>query len=162
MHDSHKIWQTHWPSPREIVSRIQHLFISLRMAAKVSCFVFLVGLSLVVADELIVKTIKEPKNCPRRAKRGDQLQVHYVGRLTDENGKIFDESRPRGQTFNFQLGAGQVSRAELAENVFIFMLTNFGFISGDPRVRTGCSWYVQGRDQSLCCSSPFGIWRAWS
>ncbi|XP_059087329.1 uncharacterized protein LOC131883788 [Tigriopus californicus] len=78
------------------------------MAGKVSCVLFLVGLTLVVADELIVKTIKEPKNCPRQAKKGDQLQVHYVGRLTDENGKIFDESRPRGQTFNFQLGAGQV------------------------------------------------------
>ncbi|TRY72304.1 hypothetical protein TCAL_03426 [Tigriopus californicus] len=48
------------------------------MAGKVSCVLFLVGLTLVVADELIVKTIKEPKNCPRQAKKGDQLQVHYV------------------------------------------------------------------------------------
>ena len=59
--------------------------------------------------ELITKTIKEAKTCKRQAKPGDKLQVHYVGRLDDENGKIFDESRPRGSTFNFQLGAGQVS-----------------------------------------------------
>ena len=43
-----------------------------------------------------------------QAEIGDTLSVHYVGRLNDENGKIFDESRPRANTFNFQLGAGQV------------------------------------------------------
>ena len=60
-------------------------------------------------DGLIVKIIKEKKNCKKIAEIGDHLSVHYVGRLSDENGKIFDESRPRGQEFKFQLGAGQVS-----------------------------------------------------
>jgi len=32
----------------------------------------------------------------------------FAIRLDDENGKKFDASRDRGQTFNFQLGAGQV------------------------------------------------------
>lgn len=40
------------------------------------------------------------------AARGDTLEVHYEGRL--ENGKKFDASRDHGQTFEFQLGAGQV------------------------------------------------------
>ena len=58
--------------------------------------------------KLVTKTIKEAKNCDRRAKAGDNLRVHYVGRLDDEEGKIFDSSRDRGKTFNFKLGAGQV------------------------------------------------------
>ena len=40
---------------------------------------------------------------------GDHLEVHYVGRLNDENGEKFDASRDRGQLFKFQLGAGQVT-----------------------------------------------------
>ena len=39
---------------------------------------------------------------------GDHLEVHYEGRLDDENGKKFDASRDRGNLFKFQLGAGQV------------------------------------------------------
>ena len=37
---------------------------------------------------------------------GDKVEMHYVGRLT--NGKQFDASCDRGQTFNFPLGGGQV------------------------------------------------------
>ena len=59
-------------------------------------------------EGLIVKIIKEKKNCKKVAEIGDHLDVHYVGRLNDENGKIFDESRPRGNVYKFQLGAGQV------------------------------------------------------
>ena len=40
------------------------------------------------------------------AAKGDTLEVHYEGRL--ENGKKFDASRDHGQTFEFQVGAGQV------------------------------------------------------
>ena len=36
------------------------------------------------------------------AKKGNSVEVHYVGRLTD--GSIFDSSRKHGKTFMFELG----------------------------------------------------------
>ena len=41
-----------------------------------------------------------------RAKSGDRVRVHYVGKLMD--GTQFDSSRDRGQPFDFPLGGGQV------------------------------------------------------
>ena len=64
-------------------------------------------------EGLIVKILKHKKNCKKIAEIGDHLDVHYVGRLNDENGKIFDESRPKGHVFKFQLGAGQVNFVSL-------------------------------------------------
>ncbi|MFA6024788.1 MAG: FKBP-type peptidyl-prolyl cis-trans isomerase [Candidatus Gracilibacteria bacterium] len=40
------------------------------------------------------------------AKVGDTVEMHYTGTLLD--GTVFDSSRPRGQTFSFTIGAGQV------------------------------------------------------
>ena len=42
------------------------------------------------------------------AKAGTRISVHYTGKLTD--GTVFDSSIPRGQPFEFTLGAGQVIR----------------------------------------------------
>lgn len=44
----------------------------------------------------------------REAKSGDQVSVHYTGRL--EDGTEFDSSRKRGTPFSFPLGAGRVIR----------------------------------------------------
>jgi peptidylprolyl isomerase len=41
------------------------------------------------------------------ATAGDRVEVHYVG-VAWSNGQQFDASWDRGETFGFQLGAGQV------------------------------------------------------
>ena len=39
---------------------------------------------------------------------GDNLSVHYTGRLTDGEGHIFDTSLKKRVPYNFQLGVGRV------------------------------------------------------
>jgi len=41
-----------------------------------------------------------------KAKAGDNVTVHYTGKLTNDT--VFDSSVPRGQPFKFTLGKGQV------------------------------------------------------
>lgn len=41
-----------------------------------------------------------------RAKTGDKVSVHYIGKLTD--GKEFDNSYTRGTPFSFNIGEGKV------------------------------------------------------
>mmetsp|Transcript_125518 Transcript_125518/g.280082 ORF Transcript_125518/g.280082 Transcript_125518/m.280082 type:complete len:239 (+) Transcript_125518:3-719(+) len=54
-----------------------------------------------------MKSIITP--APMRALRpqlGDEVSVHFVGTL--EDGKVFDDSRKKGDPFKFRLGLGQV------------------------------------------------------
>ena len=57
-----------------------------------------------MAANLIVKDVKVGTGA--EAKAGDLVSVNYTGKFAD--GKVFDSSIPRGQPFQFTLGAGQV------------------------------------------------------
>lgn len=68
-------------------------------------------------DGVIIETTKAATLANECAAAGDRAVVHYVGRLTDANGKIFDSSRRRSQPFEFLLGEGRVIPAwEVAVN----------------------------------------------
>ena len=48
-------------------------------------------------------------------KKGDHVSMHYTGTIDEsseagESGKMFDSSRGRGKTFDFNIGRGQVSK----------------------------------------------------
>jgi FK506-binding protein 2 len=49
-----------------------------------------------------------PKECPRKSKKGEYLEVHYVGTLFKDRSKQFDSSRERDDPFKFKVGQGQV------------------------------------------------------
>ena len=65
------------------------------------------ALYAVDAEEVVTKVTKEG-DCNTKAKNGDTVSVHYVGKLDDANGKEFDASRPRGEPLDLELGSGMV------------------------------------------------------
>lgn len=56
------------------------------------------GLEIVTAN---------PKTCKRPTKSGDEISVHYRGKLLSD-GTVFDESYSRGVPLDFKLGVGEV------------------------------------------------------
>jgi FKBP-type peptidyl-prolyl cis-trans isomerase len=60
-----------------------------------------------LASGVVVQDVVVPEVGPR-AKVGDQVTIHYEGRLTD--GAVFDSSYDRGTPITFELGAGLVPR----------------------------------------------------
>ena len=60
----------------------------------------------VITTESGLKYIDVKVGDGAEAKKGDNVSVHYTGRLKD--GKKFDSSKDRGQPFDFPLGAGKV------------------------------------------------------
>lgn len=59
----------------------------------------------VQAEELQIETVKNG-DCSRKAKKGDEVLMHYEGKLTD--GSEFDSSYKRGDPLKFVLGTGAV------------------------------------------------------
>ena len=57
-------------------------------------------------NKLLFKTIVTPGNGPEEPMAGDEVLVHYTGRLL--NGEVFDSSVERDEKFKFKLGQGQV------------------------------------------------------
>lgn len=55
---------------------------------------------------LVINTLEQGEG--EGAQSGDRITVHYEGRLTDENGDIFDSSYEREIPFDFVLGQGSV------------------------------------------------------
>ena len=57
-------------------------------------------------DKQLLKKILTPGSSRESPMIGDEVQVHYVGKLL--NGDIFDSSVQRNEKFKFKLGQGQV------------------------------------------------------
>jgi len=75
-----------------------------RLTGLLSAILVLGTSSSFANDKFIIETLKPGTGDIAAA--GQQVSVHYEGKLTD--GTIFDASRPRGQPFRFILGKGQV------------------------------------------------------
>lgn len=70
------------------------------------------AVSVLAADKDLPKlrigiTKKVPaEDCPRKARMGDTVSVHYTGKL--EDGSVFDSSYKRDMPIEFPLGVGRV------------------------------------------------------
>jgi len=69
-------------------------------------FITLFNASSAISSESELKITINQEGSGDRADIGMSVSVHYTGKL--EDGTVFDSSIPRGQPFNFTLGAGQV------------------------------------------------------
>ncbi|OLY85471.1 FK506-binding protein 2 [Smittium mucronatum] len=61
----------------------------------------------VSSSELKIDVVSKPEECEILAKNGDDVYVHYSGRL-ESNGEEFDSSYKRNTPLSFNLGSGRV------------------------------------------------------
>lgn len=83
------------------------------MAFIFTIFFTILSCSYVSSSETVqIETVEKPATCEKAAKNGDMISMRYKGNLfnpdTKEVGKQFDSNYERTDTFDFQLGAGQV------------------------------------------------------
>lgn len=85
--------------------------ITMKLTTLIAIFLtFLVGIHAKTDDEpkLRIGITKKvaPENCPRKARNGDVVALHYTGKLQD--GSVFDSSYKRDSPIEFPLGVGRV------------------------------------------------------
>ncbi|KAF2361039.1 FKBP-type peptidyl-prolyl cis-trans isomerase domain [Trinorchestia longiramus] len=68
--------------------------------------VVLTAVTISCTAALTVDVLQRTTHCNKSSSTGDRLSVHYTGSLT--NGTVFDSSLPRGEPFEFRLGASEV------------------------------------------------------
>jgi len=113
------------------------------------------GGQVVVAGGTVVTLVTKAKKCIRKAAAGDNLSVHYTGRLDGPEGKIFDTSRKETpMPFKFQLGANRVIQVSgiinsLSNHLVLSCKHNITSITTialhtNTGIREGGSWNVQG------------------
>mmetsp|Transcript_1891 Transcript_1891/g.3006 ORF Transcript_1891/g.3006 Transcript_1891/m.3006 type:complete len:202 (-) Transcript_1891:154-759(-) len=78
-----------------------------------SIFNVLALLATAMAGGLTVTQTGGPTDCAEKTAPGHHLSMHYTGTIDESSatgipGKQFDSSIPRGKTFDFNLGGGQV------------------------------------------------------
>ena len=71
--------------------------------------VFTILCSMVLSQEQLKIEKVITKECERKSQHGDELKMHYRGRLAS-NGVEFDSSFKRNTPFKFRFGAGEVIR----------------------------------------------------
>lgn len=72
-------------------------------------FAFIFTVSNGEQEKVTIEVEYKPpeEKCQRKSKDGDQLAMHYTGRL-EKDGSVFDSSHNRGHTFDFTMGRGMV------------------------------------------------------
>lgn len=61
---------------------------------------------ILALDKPLNIEVTSPASCSHKSAKGDKIDVHYRGTLT--NGNEFDSSYSRGQPLSFTLGRGAV------------------------------------------------------